>query len=77
MHANGGGQVGKRWKFRALERVLFAMLLASFGAAGFFYQRFRTEVPDWQLVSLIVAGMGASYGVYRLALTFVLRKLTP
>ena len=65
----------KHRKARAVERVLFAMLLAALGAAGFFYERFRTEVPGWQLVGLIIAGMCASYGAYRLALNFALRKL--
>lgn len=51
------------------------MLVAALGAGGFFYERFRTDVPGWQLIGLIIAGMCASYGAYRLALNFALRKL--
>ena len=61
-------------KARTVERVLFIILLAALGAGGFFYERFRTEEPGWQLVGLIVVGMCASYAAYRFALHVAIRK---
>jgi drug/metabolite transporter (DMT)-like permease len=65
----------KHRKAKVAEQALFAMLLAAIGAAAFFHERFRTEVPDWQLFGLTIAGMCASFIAYRLALNFVVRKL--
>ena len=68
-------RMNKGQKIKAVERMLFAALLAALGAGGLLYEVFRTEAPEWQLVSLIVAGMSASYAAYRLALSFAVRKL--
>jgi len=75
LRATIAASMEKHRKARLVEHVLFVMLLAALGAAGFFYERFQTEVPGWQLVGMIIAGMCASYGTYRLTLNFALRKL--
>jgi hypothetical protein len=53
------------------------MLVAALGVTGFAYERLRTEVPPWQLVGMICAGIFITYAAYRLALNFVLRNLGP
>ncbi|MBA2919176.1 hypothetical protein GON01_14850 [Sphingomonas sp. MAH-20] len=65
----------KQRKARAAERILFTMLVAALGVAGFAYERLRPEVPPWQLVGLICAGLFITYAAYRLALNIVLRNL--
>jgi hypothetical protein len=69
--------LGKQRKARAAERILFAILPAALSAAGFVYERFRIEVPHWQLIGLICAGMIAIYWAYWLALKLVRRNLEP
>ena len=64
-------------KGRTVERVLFTILVAALGAGGFLYERFRTELPGWQLVGLISVGLCACYIAYRFALNIALRKLEP
>ena len=60
---------------KAIERMIFVILLIALSAGGFFYGRFRGELPDWQLVGLIVAGYVIAFGFYRIALRWALRKL--
>jgi hypothetical protein len=62
-------------KARAVERLLFALLLVALASAGYCYERFRGEVPSWKLVGLIVAGICAAYAAYRFALHYALEKL--
>jgi len=60
---------------RTAERVLFAVLLIGLALEGFAYERFRDELPTWQLVGAICMGMLALYGAYRLAINFVTLNL--
>ena len=62
-------------KGQAIERLLFGMLLIALAAAGFLYQRYRAEMPGWQLVGLVLAGICACYVAYRVVLTLLLRRL--
>ncbi len=62
-------------KAQAAERVLFTLLVALLGGAGFLYERFRHEVPEWRLVGWLSAYMCASYVMYRIALKVMRRKL--
>jgi hypothetical protein len=55
--------------------MLFVVLLSALSAGGFSYGRFRGNLPDWQLVSLIVAGYIVAFCFYRIALRLALRKL--
>jgi hypothetical protein len=55
--------------------MMFVVLLSALSAGGFFYGRFRGDLPDWQLVGLIVAGYVVAFCFYRLALRLALRKL--
>ncbi len=60
---------------KAIERLMFVLLLGVLSAGGFFYGYFKGELPDWQLVSLIALGYIAAFGFYRLALSLALSKL--
>lgn len=62
---------------RTVERVLFLLLISALAASGFFYERFRAEMPAWQLAAMICVGMSVSYGAYRVALYVVVRRLGP
>lgn len=55
--------------------MMFIGLLCVIGAGGFCYERFRNDLPGWQLVGLIVGSYVVAFGVYRLALGAALRKL--
>lgn len=65
----------KHRKAKAIERMMFVVLLCVFGSGGFFYERFRADLPGWQLVGLIIASYVVAFGLYRLALSAALRKL--
>lgn len=62
-------------KAKAIERILFSMLLVALATGGYCYGRFGTEVPKWRLVCLIVAGYVVAGAVHRFALKFALKKL--
>ena len=65
----------KHRKAKTIERMLFVVLLCVIGAGGFVYERFRADLPGWQLIGLIVASYVIAFGIYRLALSAALRKL--
>ncbi len=62
-------------KAKAIERMMFVVLLTALSAGGFYYERLRGDLPSWQLVGLICAGYIVAFGVYRLTLNLVLKKL--
>lgn len=62
-------------KARAVERVLFAILLVALFAAGIFYELYRDILPTSKLLGLIFGWMCVAYALYRFALNRVLRKL--
>jgi hypothetical protein len=62
-------------KLKVIEQGLYAALLIVIGLGGYFYERFRGDLPNWQLVGLIIAGYIAAFGLYRIALSLAAKKL--
>ena len=60
---------------KAIERLMFVVLLCTLSAGGFSYSHLRGELPDWKLVGLIVVGYIVAFGFCRLALRLALSKL--
>ncbi len=58
-----------------LERSLFTALLAVLAATGFFYQRYRSDMPDWKRAGITITAMGLAYGGYRFTLNPGLRRI--
>jgi hypothetical protein len=69
------GTLNKDRKAQLVEQVLFVCLVGFLGGAGFLYEWFKGTAPQWQVVAGVIAYMGASYLMYRLALSLFLRKL--
>jgi uncharacterized membrane protein len=55
--------------------MMFVALLIALGVGAGCYERFRDDLPRWQLVGLIVAGYIVAFGCYRIGLSLALRKL--
>lgn len=68
--------MNKHRKVQAIERGLFAMLLAAIAAAGAVYELLCEAMPGWDLIAYICGGLVASYLAYRAALSFAVRRLT-
>ena len=65
----------RRVKLQTVERVLFALVLVALGVGGAAYERLRADMPEWQLPTMICAGFGLVYVIYRLALRWALQNI--
>jgi hypothetical protein len=63
-------------KIRAIERLLFVVLLIGLAGAGFMYETYKEAVRAVILVPLLIAYMLICYTIYRGMLRLAVRVLT-
>ncbi|MEG3122587.1 hypothetical protein [Sphingomonas sp. GB1N7] len=61
-------------KAKTVERGWFLVVFALLALGGYCFGHFRGDLPDWQLVGLILTGYFFTYVIYRFAVKRALKS---